>query len=75
MLTEPKLAQLYKVWCKWFTAMHPKEKRMTGPMIIEKAVFFNDEMNISGNTHSVRAGCKTHGCWVKGIPLYHTFYE
>jgi hypothetical protein len=33
---------------KWFTVMCPKGKPMTGPMIIQKAESFYDEMNITG---------------------------
>jgi hypothetical protein len=44
---EPKLAQLDKVLYKWFTAMHSKGKPMIGPMIIEKAKSFYDEMKIA----------------------------
>jgi hypothetical protein len=44
---EPKLAHLDKVFYKWFTPMHSKEKPMIGPMIIEKAKCFYDEMKIA----------------------------
>lgn len=30
-LTEPKVMQLHKVFCKWFTAMCPEGKLMKGP--------------------------------------------
>jgi len=33
---EPKMAQLDKVLSKWFTAMFPKGKPVTGPMMMEK---------------------------------------
>jgi hypothetical protein len=46
-LKEPKLAQLGKVLCEWFTAMHSKGKPMTGPTITEKATSFDDEMEIT----------------------------
>jgi hypothetical protein len=41
-MKEPNLAQLDKVLYEWFMAMHSERKPMTGPMIIEKAKFFND---------------------------------
>jgi hypothetical protein len=43
-LKEPKIAQLNKVLSKWFTAMHSEGKILTGPMMIEKAKSFYDEM-------------------------------
>ena len=56
-LKEPEFAQLDKVLCKWFTAVHSEANPMTGPMIIEKAKFFNDCVKITGKCHaaSVRA--------------------
>jgi hypothetical protein len=36
----PKLAQLYKVLYKGFTAMHSERKPMTGPKKLEKARLF-----------------------------------
>jgi hypothetical protein len=41
-LKEPKLAQLYKVLYRWFTAMSSEEKPVTGHMVIEKAKSFYD---------------------------------
>jgi hypothetical protein len=56
-LKEPEFAQLDKVLCKWFTAVHSEGSPMTGPMIVEKAKFFNDCVKITGKCHalSVRA--------------------
>ena len=39
-LKEPKFTQLDKLLYQWLTAMRSEGKPMTGPMIIEKAVFF-----------------------------------
>jgi hypothetical protein len=47
-LKPPKLAQLDKVLHRWFTAMHSEGKPVTGPMIVEKAKCFYDEMKITG---------------------------
>jgi len=44
---EPKLAQVDKVVYKWFTAMCSEGKPMTGPMIIEKANVFYDQIKIT----------------------------
>ena len=41
------MAQFDKVLYKWFTAMHSEGKPVTGPMIIEKAKSFYDEMTIT----------------------------
>ena len=43
-LKELKLVQLDKGL--WFIAMHSKGKSMTGPVIIEKAKYLYDEMQI-----------------------------
>jgi hypothetical protein len=43
----PKLAQLDKVLYKWFIAMHSEGKPVTGPMIIEKANSFYDQIKIT----------------------------
>jgi len=36
-LKQPKLMQLEKVLCKWFTEIHSDRKDVSGTMIIEKA--------------------------------------
>jgi hypothetical protein len=46
-LKQPKLVQLDKVLCKWFTAMRSKGEPVTGPMIIEKAKYFYAEMKLT----------------------------
>ena len=46
-LKERKLAQVYKVLCKWFTAVQSEGRPMPGPMVIEKAESFYDEMKIT----------------------------
>jgi hypothetical protein len=46
-LKNPKVAQLDKVLCKWFTAMHSEGNLVNGPRIIEKAKSFYEEMNIT----------------------------
>jgi hypothetical protein len=46
-LKQPKLAQLDKVLYTWFTTMRSEGKPVTGPMIIEKAKSFYDEMKIT----------------------------
>ena len=45
-LKEPKLAQLDKVLSKWFTAMRPKGKPVTGPVMMGKAKPLYDKMKI-----------------------------
>lgn len=45
--SQPKLAQLDKVLCQWFTAIHSEEKPVTGPVIIEKANSFYDQIKIT----------------------------
>jgi len=37
ILKEPKMAQLDKALSKWFTAMLPKGKPVTGPIMMEKS--------------------------------------
>jgi len=44
ILIEPKLAQFEKVVYKWFTAVCPEVKRVTGPIITLLTLF---------NTHNV----------------------
>jgi DDE superfamily endonuclease./Tc5 transposase DNA-binding domain./CENP-B N-terminal DNA-binding domain. len=46
-LKQPKLAQLDKVLYTWFTTMRSEGKPVTGPLIIEKAKSFYDEMKIT----------------------------
>jgi hypothetical protein len=47
-LIEPELVQMDKVLCKWFPAMCSKGNPVTGPMVIDKAMSFYDEMNVHG---------------------------
>jgi hypothetical protein len=37
-LREPKVAQLYKVLHKWFTAMHSEGEPVSGAVMIEKLI-------------------------------------
>ena len=46
-LKQPTLANLDKVLCKWFTAMHSEGQPMIWPMITEKANTFYDEIQIT----------------------------
>jgi hypothetical protein len=46
-LKQPKLLQLDKVLCKWFTAVCCKGKPVTGPMVIGKAKSFYDELKVT----------------------------
>jgi hypothetical protein len=47
-LKQPEMAWLDKVLCKWwFTTVHSKGNPMTGPMIVEKAKSFDNEMKIT----------------------------
>jgi len=39
ILKEPEFAQLDRVLCKWFTAVHSEGNPMTGPMMAENANF------------------------------------
>jgi hypothetical protein len=41
---QPKLAQLDRVFYKWFTVMHSEGKIVTESMLIEKAKSFFNEM-------------------------------
>jgi len=43
-LKEPQVLKLDKVLCKWLTAMRSEGKRMSGPIAVEKAKIFYDEM-------------------------------
>jgi hypothetical protein len=43
-LKQTKLAQLDELLYRWFTAMRSEEKPAIGPMIIEKAKPFCDEI-------------------------------
>ena len=43
-LIDHKLAQLYKVLCKWFAAVQSEGRPVPGPMVIDKAKSFYDEM-------------------------------
>ena len=56
-LKEPEFAQLDMVLYKWFTAVHSEGNPMTGPMVVEKAKFFNGRVKITGkcNAAPVRA--------------------
>jgi hypothetical protein len=45
-LKEVKLAQLDKVY-EWFTAMCAEGKPMNGPVVVDKAKWFYDEMKIT----------------------------
>jgi len=51
--TEPKLAQMDKVLYKWFTAMCSEGKPVAGPMIIEKANAFYDQIKITDKCSSL----------------------
>lgn len=46
----PKLVQLRKVLCKWFTAVCSEEKPMTRAIMIEEIKSFYDQMKIT-DTH------------------------
>jgi hypothetical protein len=56
-LKESKLVQLDKVLYKWFTAMHSEGNPVTGPMIIEKAKSFYNEMEMT-SVHSFESSNK-----------------
>jgi hypothetical protein len=47
LLKEPKLAQLDRVLCMWFTAVRTEGKVVAWPMLIGKAKSFCDEMKIT----------------------------
>jgi len=49
-LIKHKLAQLFKVLCKWFAAVQSEGIPMPGPIIIEKAKSFYNEMKINDCT-------------------------
>jgi hypothetical protein len=53
-LKNPKLVHLDEILYDWFTAMHSEGKPVTVPMIIEKAKFLFDEMEMT-SVHSLRA--------------------
>jgi hypothetical protein len=46
-LKQPKLVQLDKVLHEWFIAMRSERKPVNGPVIIEKAESFYNEMEIT----------------------------
>jgi hypothetical protein len=46
-MKETKLAQVDKVSCKWFMAMHSEKKPMTEHMTIEKCTYYYDGMKIT----------------------------
>jgi hypothetical protein len=46
-LKEPKLAQMYKVLRKWFTAIYSRERPVTGRVVIEKVKSFYDEVKVT----------------------------
>jgi hypothetical protein len=57
-LKEPKLAQLDRGL--QFTAVHSKGKPMPGPVMIEKAKYLYDEMEMTRGAHSLRSVMKNY---------------
>jgi hypothetical protein len=48
--------QLHKVLYEWFTAVCSEVKSMTGPVVVEKAKCFYDEIKMTG-AYYLMAGC------------------
>jgi len=61
-LKEPEFAQLDKVLYKWFTAVHSEGNPMAGPMIVQKAKFFNDCLKITGKCRAASVKAAIENC-------------
>jgi hypothetical protein len=59
---------------KWLTAKHSEGKLVTGPMIIEKANSFYDEMKITGKL-IFSEGCKKNSLKVLYDNLEHLIIQ
>ncbi|GBO21549.1 Jerky [Araneus ventricosus] len=64
-LKKPKLEQLDSVLFKWFSAVRSKGKPVTGPMIVEKAKKFGQDLGVA------ESECNYSDGWLRNFKFRH----